>query len=137
MNGVKPHIKNIMMNTVYAWEDSGVEIQKIILNKLYIRKAKQDLSQDIKHIKMYGTVFDYLGYGLMAQHGKIPNACVPQYLLKLYNNEEETNPRRRLKKLTLEKIVEELGMASITDGCCTEQIIKFCEIHNNILRIRL
>ena len=129
MEGVKMYIKKLVIDSVYAWEDSPTEIQKMILNKLYVKKSKQNLSQDIKHIKMYGTVFNYLGYGLMAQQGKIPNACVPEYLLKLYNNEEETNPRRRLKKLTLEKIVEELGMASITDGCCTEQIIKFCEIH--------
>jgi len=127
--GVKMYIKKLVMDSVYAWEDSAVEIQKMILNKLYVKKVKQDLSKDIKHIKMYGTVFDYLGYGLMARQGKIPNACVPQYLLELYNNEKETNPRRRLKKLKLEKIVEQLGMASITDGCTTEQIIKFCEIH--------
>ena len=128
IQGVKLYLKKKVIDTVYAWEDSGAEIQQIILKKL-IKKETQNLSQDIKHIKMYGTVFNYLGYGLMAQQGKIPNACVPEYLLKLYNNEEETNPRRRLKKLTLEKIVEELGMTSITDGCCTEQIIKFCEIH--------
>ena len=63
-----------------------------------MQKAKQNLSTDIKHIKMYGTVFNYLGYGLKARQGKIPNACVPQYLRELYNNTEETNPRKRLKK---------------------------------------
>ena len=47
---------------------------------------------------MYGTVFNYLGYGLKAQQGEIPNACVPQYLYNLYNNDNETNPRKRLKK---------------------------------------
>ena len=128
IQGVKLYLKKKVIDTVYAWEDSGAEIQQIIVKKL-IKKEKQDLSQDIKHIKMYGTVFNYLGYGLMAQQGEIPNACVPQYLLKLYNNEEETNPRKRLNKLTLDKIVEELGMNSITDGCNTEQIKRFCEIH--------
>ena len=50
---------------------------------------------------MYGTVFNYLGYGLQARQGKIPNACVPQYIHKLYNNEEETNPRKRLTKINI------------------------------------
>ena len=129
IQGVKLYLKKVVIDSVYAWEASATEIQHIFLNKLYIQKAKQNLSTDIKHIKMYGTVFNYLGYGLQARQGKIPNACVPQYLRELYNNDEETNPRKRLKKLTLEKIVEELGMVSITDGCDTEQIKKFCEMH--------
>jgi hypothetical protein len=29
----------------------------------------------------------------------------------------------------LDKIVDELGMESITDGCNTEQVKQFCEIH--------
>ena len=103
MEGVKMYIKKLVIDSVYAWEDSPTEIQKMILNKLYVKKSKQNLSQDIKHIKMYGTVFNYLGYGLMAQQGEIPNACVPEYLLKLYNNEEETNPRRRLTKINIRK----------------------------------
>ena len=98
MQGVKLYLKKVIIDSVYAWEASATEIQHIFLNKLYIQKAKQNLSTDIKHIKMYGTVFNYLGYGLQARQGKIPNACVPQYIHKLYNNEEETNPRKRLKK---------------------------------------
>ena len=40
MKGVKLHLKKKVIDTVYAWEDSGVEIQKIILNKLYVKKLK-------------------------------------------------------------------------------------------------
>jgi len=97
MQGVKLYLKKVIIDSVYAWEASATEIQHIFLNKLYTQKAKQNLSTDIKHIKMYGTVFNYLGYGLQAQQGKIPNACVPQHIHKLYNNEEETNPRKRFK----------------------------------------
>ena len=97
IQGVKLYLKKVVIDSVYAWEASAIEIQHICLNKLYIQKAKQNLSTDIKHIKMYGTVFNYLGYGLQARQGKIPNACVPQYLRELYNIEEETNPRKRLK----------------------------------------
>ena len=129
MEGVKLYLKKVVINSVYAWEESAAEIQHIFLNKLYIQKARKNLSTDIRNIKMYGGIFNYSGYGLEVQHGKIPNACVPQYIYKLYNNEEETNPRKRLKKLTLDKIVEELGMISITDGCDTEQIKRFCEKH--------
>jgi len=129
MKGVKLYLKKVIIDSVYAWEDSATEIQHIFLNKLYINKGRQTLSTDIKHIKMYGTAFNYLGYGLMAQQRDTPNVCVPTYLLELYNNENETNPRRRLKKLKIETIVEELGMTSITDGCSTEQIKQFCEKH--------
>ena len=52
---------------------------------------------------MYGTIFNYSGFGLEALNSKTPNACVPEYLLQLYNNKEETNPRKRLTKLTIEK----------------------------------
>ena len=58
---------------------------------------KQDLSNDLKLIEMYGTVFNCLGYGLEALRGNIPNARVPTYLMELYNNESETTHRKRLK----------------------------------------
>ena len=43
MEGVKLYIKKLVINTVYTWEDSPIEIIKIILNKLYVKKLKQDL----------------------------------------------------------------------------------------------
>jgi len=127
VQGITAYLKQKVVDTVYALEGSNYEIQNIWLNKLYINKQRQNISTNIKNVKMYGTAFNYLGYGLEAQQGKIPNACVPEYLLKLLNNEDEPNPRKRLKKLTLEIIINELGMESITDGCCTEQIKKFCD----------
>ena len=129
VNGVKMFIKSKIVDIVYVYEGSNAEIQKILLKKLYMLKKKQDIKADIKKIKMYGTIFNYKGYGLDALNGKIQNACVPEYLKNLYNNENETNPRKRLKKLTIEKIVEELGMKSIDDGCSTEQIRGFCNNH--------
>ena len=50
---------------------------------------------------MYGTIFNCSGFGLEALDSKTPIACVPEYLLQLYNNKEETNPRKRLTKLTI------------------------------------
>ena len=50
MQGVKLYLKKVIIDSVYAWEASATEIQHIFLNKLYIQKAKQNLSTDIKHI---------------------------------------------------------------------------------------
>ena len=40
---------------------------------------------------------------LQALNSKTLNACVPEYLLQLYNNPEETKPRKRVAKLTMGK----------------------------------
>ena len=79
------------------------------LIKLYISKQKQHETH-FKDIKMYGTLFNYNGFGLDAIKGEIANACVPEYLYTLYNNPDETNPRKRLSKLTMGKILKELNM---------------------------
>ena len=65
----------------------------------------------------------------MAQQNEIPNTCVPTYLLNLLNNPKETNPRKRLKKLTTWKILQELKMESVTDGCSVQQLAGFCDEH--------
>ena len=36
LQGVKLYLKHKVIETVYAWEDSGAEIKKMILNKLYV-----------------------------------------------------------------------------------------------------
>ena len=95
INGVKLFIKHRIIETVYAWEDSSWEILSISLNRLYINTQKQHETH-FKDIKMYGTLFNYNGFGLDAIKGKIENACVPEYLYNLYNNPDETNPRKRL-----------------------------------------
>ena len=74
------------------------------IQRLFIKKQNQNVKTTIKEIKMYNSQFSYKGYGLMAQKNEIPNSCVPSYILKLYNNEEETNPRKRLKKLTMDQV---------------------------------
>ena len=75
---------------------------------------------------MYHSNFDYCGYGLRCQNNEIPNSCVPSYILKLYNNKDETNPRQVIKKLTMKILLKELEMERIDEGCCLNQIIKFC-----------
>ena len=129
INGVKLFIKKKIMEMIYAYEGSGYEIVSMTIVKLYIQKKRQQLKVNFKEIKMYGTLFNYNGFGLKAIKSEVPNSCVPEYLLKLYNNPNEKNPRKRLVKLTIEKILKELNMNSIDDGCSIEQIAIFCEIH--------
>ena len=78
---------------------------------------------------MYGTIFNYTGFGLQALTGKTPDACVPEYLFKLYNNPEETNPRKRLAKLKMQTVLEQLNMTTIDEGCSIAPIALFCDIH--------
>ena len=128
IDGVKLFIKHRNFETVYAWEDSFNEIISISLNRLYINTQKQHETH-FKDIKMYGTLFNYNGLGLDAIKGEIANACVPEYLYKLYNNQDETNPRKRLSTLTMDNILKELNMNKIDEGCSIAQIAKFCMLH--------
>ena len=114
---------------VYGYEDSDWGIASTSIVKLYIKKQKQTQNTNFRDIKMYGTVFDYNGFALNAIQSKTPNSCVPEYLLKLYNNPEETNPRKRLAKLTIDNILQELNMKTIDEGCSITQIAVFCDIH--------
>lgn len=129
INGVKKYLKIRVIEMIKFLEDSSFDVLDISITKLYIKKHKQQQHVSFKNIKMFGTLFDYKGFGLDVYDNKIPNSCVPLYLLELYNNENEKNPRKRLKKLTLNKILEELEMKSVDEGCCVNQISKFCEIH--------
>ena len=70
VEGVKGFLKHKVTEIVHAYEDSNREIQSILLNKLYIQKNKHDLQVHFKEIKMYGTIFNYTGFGLQALNGK-------------------------------------------------------------------
>ena len=67
------------------------------INKLYIKKQRQ--TQNTRDIKMIGAVLNYNGLALEAIKSKTPNSCVPEYLLKLYNNPKETNPKKAFSKI--------------------------------------
>ena len=87
-HGVKLFIKHYIVGMVYGYEDSMYEILSIYLNKLYIQKKKQELQVKFREIKMYGTIFNYTGFGLQALNGKTPDACVPEYVFDLYHSPE-------------------------------------------------
>ena len=128
ISGVKMFVRHKIIEMIYIYENSNREILSMNLIKLYIGKQKQHETH-FKDIKMYGTLFNYNGFGLDAIKGEIANACVPEYLHKLYNNPDETNPRKRLSKLTMDKILKELNMNTIDEGCSITQIANFCNIH--------
>ena len=78
---------------------------------------------------MYGAILNYTGFDLQVHIGKTPGACVPVYIILTYNNPKETNPRKRLANLSMDKILHELNMKTIDEGCSIAQIAVFCEIH--------
>ena len=81
VTGVRNYLKSLIIESVYKFEDSGVEIQNIYINNLYLKKQRQDIKQAIKEIKMFHSNLNYCGYGLKYQNNEIPNSCVPSYIL--------------------------------------------------------
>ena len=103
--------------------DSGTYIKNISLTNMYVSKRNQSISTDFRHIRMYGTLYNLIGFGLDAKD--YDGACVPNYLLETYNNQEVTNPRNKISKLDMPKLLEILGMQNMYEGCSVEQIANF------------
>ena len=64
---------------------------------------------------MYGALYNYNGYGLDAKN--YDGACVPRHLVDTYNNQEVTNPRNKISKLDMPKLLELLDMNDLYEGC--------------------
>ena len=58
---------------------------------MYVSNRNQSISIDFRQIIMYGTLYSYNGYGLDTNN--YDGACVPNYLLDIYNNQDVTKPR--------------------------------------------
>ena len=71
---------------------------------MYVSKRNQSISIDFRQIRMYGTLCNYNGYGLDAKN--YDGACVPNYLLETYNNQDVTNPRNKISKLNMPKLLD-------------------------------
>ena len=67
------------MESAYKWEDSSNEILSIEMQNLYINDRSV-----IRNVKMYGTIFNYLGY--MANAGYTNGCCVPQFIVDALHN---------------------------------------------------
>ena len=73
---------------------------------MYVSRRNQNLPVSFRQIRLYGTLYNYIGWGL--DGGEYDGACVPNYLLETYNNREKTNPRNKISKLTMVKLLEVL-----------------------------
>jgi hypothetical protein len=131
IQGIKAYIRKVGIELInkYAFAYNNKEIEKIILTDIFIKNKKNDVKLTFDEIKMYGTKFDYCGYQLLALEPQKPNSCVPEYLYQLYYNPNEINPRKRIAKLTMERLLEILEMKSIDEGCSIKQISKFCDMY--------
>ena len=95
LNAIKLFLKNVIIETVYAYEDSGYEILEINLVRLYINSKRQYKNTNFSNIKMYNLVFNYRGYMLDMIKTKTPNSCVPEYILNTLNNPNEKTAEKR------------------------------------------
>ena len=58
-------------------------LKNITLTNMYVSRRNQNISIGFRQIRMYGTHYNYNGYGLDAK--KYDGACVPNYLLETYS----------------------------------------------------
>ena len=137
VNGLRLFMKHKVIELVYTYEDSAYEIQTMQLSRLYVMKQKQQIATHFKDIKTYNVNFNYCGFGLSVVTGQMPHACVPSYLLAKYNNKDETNPRKKIAKLTMCKLLNELSMRSTDEGCSCSQLFHLQPTQNCILHPRL
>ena len=49
------------------FEDSGTYINSIALTNMYVSRRNQTIPVNFRQIKMYGTLYNYNGYGLDAK----------------------------------------------------------------------
>ena len=124
-DGVKLFLKNQIMESVYRFEDSGHEIVSIEMLSLCINRKSVTQYFNFRNVKMYGTLFNYIGY--MAHAVYKNGCCVPQFIFDTLHNPNEQNPRKRLAKLTMKNVIDDLGMLKEDEGCCMEQVANFCK----------
>ena len=122
--GIKLFLKQQIMESVYRWEDSGQEIVSMEIQNLYINRTSVIKNYSFREMKMYGAKFNYLGY--MANAGYNDNCCVPKYIFNTLHNPNETNPRKRIAKLTMKNVIDDLGMVTEDEGCSIAQIANLC-----------
>ena len=116
------------MIIVQVFENSGTNIKSIALTKINVSRRNQKVPIKFRRIKMYGTPYNYNGYGLDAK--KKDGACVPRHFLETYNNQDVTNPSNKISKLDMPKLLETLRTKDLYEGCSIEQIANFCNRYN-------
>ena len=72
------------------------EFEDMVLDTVVVNNVPQDLQQ-FKDLKIFGTLLNYHGYGLMARMNAQTMSCVLDYILDMLNNENE--PDRKIELL--------------------------------------
>jgi predicted GIY-YIG superfamily endonuclease len=147
VNDVNGNLKDIrnkaikyLTQTFKVYNETITSIQLVYLhvnNKPHSIDGLNDVLK-LEDIKMFGTNLKYYGLGL--DNNISNNDCVPVALMKMYNN--ESNPdHKRIKRLTVQKIVDVLSSnlnpinaldgiqnkPSQYDGFTTNQVLHFCK----------
>ena len=91
-DGVKLFITNQIMESVYRFEDSGHELVSMEIQTLYINRKHVIKDLHFRTVKLYGALFDYLGYA--ADVGYTNGCCVPQLIFDTLHNPNEKNPTK-------------------------------------------
>ena len=63
------------MQSVRQLEDSAVYIKQLTLTNTYVSRRNQNVPVNLRQIKMHGTLYNYIGWGL--DGGEYDVACVP------------------------------------------------------------
>ena len=69
---------------------------------MYVSR-NQNVPVNFRHKYIYVSLYKYIGWGL--DGGEYDGACVPNYFLETYNNQDETNPRNKMSKLNMAKLL--------------------------------
>lgn len=77
------------------------EIEVMVHKSVIVNDLPQDLKQ-FKDVKLYGTMINYHGYGLMASMNANTLPCVLDCILARLNNENEPNKKHRIMKRTIQ-----------------------------------
>ena len=92
-----------VIQLVYMFEDSRTYIKNLTLTNMYVSRRNQNVHVNFRDIGMYGTLYNFMGWGL--DGGEYDGACVPNYFLETYNNQDETNPGNKMSKLNMAKLL--------------------------------
>ena len=74
---------------------------------------------------MHGTFFNYTGFMLDAIHTN--GCCVPRYMFELVNKKLETNRIKHIARLTMNNVIDDLGMLKDDGVCYIAQVADFCK----------
>ena len=76
-----------MVHVIRRLQDSSVYIKQTNLTNIYVSKRNQNVPVKFRQIKMYGTLYNYKGYGLDTNN--YDGACVPNYFLETFKTTEK------------------------------------------------